>query len=145
MIRRPPRSTRTDTLFPYTTLFRSIDGRKFGPAAPRPVLIVEEMIEKALVSGRARRLRPLRCVPIEAQAVAGPRRRLGARHIAAPGADAIGGQRQTGRRHRRTGVARPAVGRQAAVGIGGSPDIAGGAAARTFPQYLQNGRGAGQE
>src|SRR3546814_1643547 len=24
MIRRPPRSTRTDTLFPYTTLFRSI-------------------------------------------------------------------------------------------------------------------------
>src|SRR3546814_7115063 len=27
MIRRPPRSTRTDTLFPYTTLFRSGDGR----------------------------------------------------------------------------------------------------------------------
>src|SRR3546814_11205476 len=26
MIRRPPRSTRTDTLFPYTTLFRSADG-----------------------------------------------------------------------------------------------------------------------
>src|SRR3546814_17680117 len=25
MIRRPPRSTRTDTLFPYTTLFRSIN------------------------------------------------------------------------------------------------------------------------
>src|SRR3546814_8035286 len=25
MIRRPPRSTRTDTLFPYTTLFRSAD------------------------------------------------------------------------------------------------------------------------
>src|SRR3546814_10028696 len=25
MIRRPPRSTRTDTLFPYTTLFRSED------------------------------------------------------------------------------------------------------------------------
>src|SRR3546814_18832078 len=25
MIRRPPRSTRTDTLFPYTTLFRSSD------------------------------------------------------------------------------------------------------------------------
>src|SRR3546814_17682837 len=29
MIRRPPRSTRTDTLFPYTTLFRS-------PTAPQP-------------------------------------------------------------------------------------------------------------
>src|SRR3546814_11635454 len=26
MIRRPPRSTRTDTLFPYTTLFRSHSG-----------------------------------------------------------------------------------------------------------------------
>src|SRR3546814_10040682 len=36
MIRRPPRSTRTDTLFPYTTLFRSrfeqkrVDGRFDG-------------------------------------------------------------------------------------------------------------------
>src|SRR3546814_6841980 len=30
MIRRPPRSTRTDTLFPYTTLFRS--GRHIQPA-----------------------------------------------------------------------------------------------------------------
>src|SRR3546814_6299341 len=31
MIRRPPRSTRTDTLFPYTTLFRSgHDGRVSG-------------------------------------------------------------------------------------------------------------------
>src|SRR3546814_3532963 len=27
MMRRPPRSTRTDTLFPYTTLFRSPDPR----------------------------------------------------------------------------------------------------------------------
>src|SRR3546814_20853876 len=26
MIRRPPRATRTDTLFPYTTLFRSLHG-----------------------------------------------------------------------------------------------------------------------
>src|SRR3546814_11509645 len=25
MLRRPPRSTRTDTLFPYTTLFRSVE------------------------------------------------------------------------------------------------------------------------
>src|SRR3546814_13294493 len=32
MIRRPPRSTRTDTLFPYTTLFRSP-----APPIPRPV------------------------------------------------------------------------------------------------------------
>src|SRR3546814_1407540 len=42
MIRRPPRSTRTDTLVPYTTLFRSlwlhraeIDARNFGhPVEP---------------------------------------------------------------------------------------------------------------
>src|SRR3546814_13681262 len=33
MIRRPPRSTRTDTLFPYTTLFRST--RRFKPHAAR--------------------------------------------------------------------------------------------------------------
>src|SRR3546814_18217306 len=32
MIRRPPRSTRTDTLFPYTTLFRS-DGPLFAERA----------------------------------------------------------------------------------------------------------------
>src|SRR3546814_18994497 len=32
MIRRPPRSTRTDTLFPYTTLFRSeVEGEDLGP------------------------------------------------------------------------------------------------------------------
>src|SRR3546814_1920226 len=35
MIRRPPRSTRTDTLFPYTTLFRS--PRLAQPAARRAV------------------------------------------------------------------------------------------------------------
>src|SRR3546814_4915926 len=34
MILRPPRSTRTDTLFPYTTLFRS-PGRTAGGAAGR--------------------------------------------------------------------------------------------------------------
>src|SRR3546814_19036073 len=30
MIRRPPRTTRTSTLFPYTTLFRSCDGPSAG-------------------------------------------------------------------------------------------------------------------
>src|SRR3546814_18139704 len=33
MIRRPPRSTRTSTLFPYTTLFRS---HRSAPVSPRP-------------------------------------------------------------------------------------------------------------
>src|SRR3546814_6932886 len=36
MIRRPPRSTRTDTLFPYTTLFRSVMPRpRTATPAPR--------------------------------------------------------------------------------------------------------------
>src|SRR3546814_16930830 len=39
MIRRPPRSTRTDTLLPYTTLYRSIgpDQRLGGAAMRKPV------------------------------------------------------------------------------------------------------------
>src|SRR3546814_17886167 len=41
MIRRPPRSTRTDTLFPYTTLFRSVphgttSGRRWRPGGSGP-------------------------------------------------------------------------------------------------------------
>src|SRR3546814_13957888 len=35
MCRRPPRSTRTDTLFPYTTLFRSLYARRQTAAAQR--------------------------------------------------------------------------------------------------------------
>src|SRR3546814_3039496 len=35
MIRRPPRSTRTDTLFPYTTLFRSARGPAAWKGRPR--------------------------------------------------------------------------------------------------------------
>src|SRR3546814_15603387 len=40
MIRRPPRSTRTDTLFPYTTLFRSIAASAMAspPEAAQPAL-----------------------------------------------------------------------------------------------------------
>src|SRR3546814_14283099 len=41
MIRRPPRSTRTDTLFPYTTLFRSVVE---GPLAGINVLEVSQYI-----------------------------------------------------------------------------------------------------
>src|SRR3546814_8578137 len=37
MIRRPPRSTRTDTLFPYTTLFRSPQDEGLLPARRRVV------------------------------------------------------------------------------------------------------------
>src|SRR3546814_408027 len=34
MLRRPPRSTRTDTLFPYTTLFRSFQSRRSDQRSP---------------------------------------------------------------------------------------------------------------
>src|SRR3546814_9087615 len=37
MIRRPPRTTRTDTLFPYTTLFRSADGSCRSPVLDDPL------------------------------------------------------------------------------------------------------------
>src|SRR3546814_10789525 len=36
MIRRPPRSTRTDTLFPYTTLFRSAASARHSPGVMSP-------------------------------------------------------------------------------------------------------------
>src|SRR3546814_9440384 len=39
MIRRPPRSTRTDTLFPYTTLFRSLVGALLNGL--RQILVLE--------------------------------------------------------------------------------------------------------
>src|SRR3546814_2255967 len=45
MIRRPPRSTRTDTLFPYTTLFRSINAQDLKR-------IVSNLIENARRYGR---------------------------------------------------------------------------------------------
>src|SRR3546814_7639462 len=51
MIRRPPRSTRTDTLFPYTTLFRSgVVGwrraarRRVGPGAVRPEASADRLV-----------------------------------------------------------------------------------------------------
>src|SRR3546814_12272582 len=44
MIRRPPRSTRTDTLFPYTTLFRSTSASRLpataAPSRDRPLSLL---------------------------------------------------------------------------------------------------------
>src|SRR3546814_1594160 len=43
MVRRPPRSTRTDTLFPYTTLFRSIEpGTRFATLAAKGDLTIPD-------------------------------------------------------------------------------------------------------
>src|SRR3546814_601770 len=41
MIRRPPRSTRTDTLFPYTTLFRS-EGRRNSMAGREHASVLDD-------------------------------------------------------------------------------------------------------
>src|SRR3546814_2552207 len=48
MIRRPPRSTRTDTLFPYTTLFRSTDTAEFRDAG----LVIEAATENEEIKNR---------------------------------------------------------------------------------------------
>src|SRR3546814_5697977 len=52
MIRRPPRSTRTDTLFPYTTLFRSHPGR------PHQLVRIDGDEPAAAAHRRARSLDP---------------------------------------------------------------------------------------
>src|SRR3546814_12734583 len=48
MIRRPPRSTRTDPLFPYTTLFRS--AQRNVSLADQPMAIIDQLakLEKIL-------------------------------------------------------------------------------------------------
>src|SRR3546814_15099338 len=52
MKRRPPRSTRTDTLFPYTTLFRSPEARRRvdeGRAEDRHVMLIGELDEAVVL------------------------------------------------------------------------------------------------
>src|SRR3546814_10167672 len=50
MIRRPPRSTRTDTLFPYTTLFRSAKVTAEWIEAPTPEAIRKQDRERLLAA-----------------------------------------------------------------------------------------------
>src|SRR3546814_10026519 len=63
MIRRPPRSTRTDTLFPYTTLFRSAPDlphrplSRQGDGAERHGAALRQRALRAAVEQRARRPR----------------------------------------------------------------------------------------
>src|SRR3546814_17231091 len=61
MIRRPPRSTRTDTLFPYTTLFRSPVGvgvgvgvgEGVGVGVPPPPPPPQEVSNSAPIAAKA--------------------------------------------------------------------------------------------
>src|SRR3546814_13839024 len=50
MIRRPPRSTRTDTLFPYTTLFRS---PLYSGGGSGPVAMTLARVEVAPIAGKS--------------------------------------------------------------------------------------------
>src|SRR3546814_4099709 len=66
MIRRPPRSTRTDTLFPYTTRFRSVSGSRPG----------RRVADRRLIRvARGHEIKPVRrCVQAKRTSVAGAKR-----------------------------------------------------------------------
>src|SRR3546814_14972586 len=53
MIRRPPRSTRTDTLFPYTTLFRSPAARLAGDEPGARKKLTERIVGRMSAAHRA--------------------------------------------------------------------------------------------
>src|SRR3546814_7917272 len=75
MIRRPPRSTRTDTLFPYTTLFRSVAIVRTLPARAieqpagdvgrdqRTGFVILELVDAAFAAAVAQRL-PLSAIEL---------------------------------------------------------------------------------
>src|SRR3546814_2359559 len=51
MIRRPPRSTRTDTLFPYTTLFRSVGVGQRLVLAHHAAQLAGQVVEAGFLCG----------------------------------------------------------------------------------------------
>src|SRR3546814_14553047 len=75
MIRRPPRSTRTDTLFPYTTLFRSL--------APPAIEDIDELKQQRARSREQHR-------PLERRRVIAPEDRGGGRRTPAGKAHLLG-------------------------------------------------------
>src|SRR3546814_20180312 len=99
MIRRPPRSTRTDTLFPYTTLFRSPRPPP-GHAGrhPRPVLLPARR-DRCAAQGSGTAAPPPRVGP-GAGAEAPTRRALGGRLRPPP----AGAQRPSHRAAKRRGL-----------------------------------------
>src|SRR3546814_19966441 len=98
MIRRPPRSTRTDTLFPYTTLFRSRQAGQQHADARR--------VHALLALGhRAADDRFLDAVDVDARRL----RDHGIEHV---GKHVVG-----------TGIAEHALGRLAHRGAGGGADV----------------------
>src|SRR3546814_17359722 len=80
MIRRPPRSTRTDTLFPYTTLFRSLFQDRLGDLL---LLVVQLLLERAEPVERIGDAAPRRLADVLARDL--HRERLGAQPRAVTG------------------------------------------------------------
>src|SRR3546814_12215957 len=92
MIRRPPRSTRTDTLFPYTTLFRSPLHRRHPFRSNISPLARKRVHPGCRIRRRAER-------PEDSQGRPHLHRRLQARDPAARSGDRKGDAAQIGRAH----------------------------------------------
>src|SRR3546814_17840217 len=67
MVRRPPRTTRTDTLFPYTTLFRSVAEQRAGRGDRQRALVDAKR-------GQVVQVEELQQLPAPAVGVEQPRR-----------------------------------------------------------------------
>src|SRR3546814_11535343 len=91
MIRRPPRSTRTDTLFPYTSLFRS--GHRMNPYVSNKPNVLRDGYEVVAekISERCRTGRGLRyCVFVDWEGKVTIRPRYDQKSKPLPDADLIG-------------------------------------------------------
>src|SRR3546814_3570578 len=92
MRRRPPRSTRTDTLFPYTTLFRSpfgpdrLDQRGHMGDATEPAVILGELHE--VVAGQGIGFRRVGADAVLLEQVAADQMRRQAKYLADADVDA---------------------------------------------------------
>src|SRR3546814_12572876 len=78
MIRRPPRSTRTDTLFPYTTLFRSALQHRAQARLVERQRLGDAVAHRARLTGDAAALH--RADDVELIAAVGDQERLGEDH-----------------------------------------------------------------
>src|SRR3546814_15886577 len=114
MLRRPPRSTRTDTLFPYTPLFRSEPDPSgaIPPRVPRsrsPVAAGNsDPIPKKIVSAQRERSRP-KPLPGTHRAPARKRWRMIGDSGRTPGADMVHGDLPDVGRHCLTNVRKSFV------------------------------------
>src|SRR3546814_15140156 len=94
MVRRPPRSTRTDTLFPYTTLFRSIEGQ--AQLAVVFLYVLDQVLQVARVGrvgvmvGKASVDLAVQLVDLAAQGAEQARRHRAANPVAAVDGDLHG-------------------------------------------------------